>query len=222
MYKFDPKGLNADTPAGCIPTQLKILPFFIFPITMPIRKNVMYLPPYPVFPTIFSERIMLREVTPADLDDILEISVYDGKPAASTAEALEMLQRIEQDYLNGETVHWGIADKVSNVMMGTCGYYRGFQAETGELGCVLRPAFRGKGIMTEAMQAAIDFGFRQIGLKQIIASTSQHNIKAVAVLERLFFKKVAADQDCPATLQTVFSNLEKDQVLYFLPTPGEV
>ena len=179
----------------------------------------MYPPPYLVFPTIFSERIMLREVTPADLDDILEISVYDGKPAASTAEALEMLQRIEQDYLNGETVHWGIADKVSNVIMGTCGYYRGFQAETGELGCVLRPAFRGKGIMTEAMQAAIDFGFRQIGLKQIIASTSQHNIKAVAVLERLLFTKVAGKQDCPVTLQDVFSNLKEVQMLYYLPNP---
>ena len=93
----------------------------------------MHLPPYDVFPTILADRIILREIVLSDLDHILEVSFYDGKPAADTAEALVMLQRIERDYHNGDTIHWGIADKNSNIIMGTCGYYRGFQNGAGEL-----------------------------------------------------------------------------------------
>lgn len=152
----------------------------------------MQLPPYDVFPTIHADRIILREILRSDLEHILEISFYDGKPAADTAEALEMLQRIEQDYLNGETVHWGIADKNSNVIMGTCGYYRGFQGGGGELGCILRPAFRGQGIMKEAIQAASDFGQQQMGLQHIFAVTTRQNQKALALLDRLGFVQATA------------------------------
>ncbi len=154
----------------------------------------MQLPPYDVFPTILADRIILREIVLSDLDQILEISVYDGKPAADTAEALKMLQRIEQDYQNGETVHWGIADKNSNVIMGTCGYYRGFQDGAGELGCMLRPAFRGQGVMTETIQAAIDFGQQQMGLQHIFAITTRQNLKALALLDRLGFVQAKGDR----------------------------
>lgn len=175
----------------------------------------MQLPPYDVFPTIHADRIILREIVLSDLDHILEISFYDGKPAADTAEALEMLQRIEQDYLNGETVHWGIADKNSNVIMGTCGYYRGFQGAAGELGCILRPAFRGQGIMKEAIQAASDFGQQQMGLQHIFAITTKENQKALALLERLGFVQATGDriQDFG---QRALPKPDEEEVLYLL------
>jgi ribosomal-protein-alanine N-acetyltransferase len=72
---------------------------------------------------------------------------------------------------------------------GTCGYYRGFENATGELGCVLLPQFRGQGFMTMAMQLAIDFGLNNMGLQRIWAITTKQNSQAISLLERLQFIK---------------------------------
>jgi ribosomal-protein-alanine N-acetyltransferase len=61
----------------------------------------------------------------------------------------------------------GIADNLTNKIIGTCGYYRGFEKGAGELGCVLLPQHRGQGYMTSALLLAIEFGLNTIGVKCI-------------------------------------------------------
>ena len=151
----------------------------------------MSFPPYTDYPSLNAGDIVLRQIGPGEIDDIVEISFYDGQPAASATEALDMLERIHRDYRAGNSIHWGIADRDSNTIAGTCGYYRGFENESGELGCVLREVFRGKGIMTRAMYAAIDFGFSVIGLQRITATTTKQNSRAIKLLERLQFVRIA-------------------------------
>ena len=151
----------------------------------------MTLPPYSAFPTVAADKIILRQILPADIPAIVEISFYDAKQARTIAEAIEMQAKIDQDYLAGNSIHWAIADKENNIVVGTCGYYRGFNQEKGELGCVLLPAFRGQGYMSAALKAAIEFGLNQIGLKRVFAITSGQNHKAVKLLERLGFKPVS-------------------------------
>ena len=151
----------------------------------------MNLPPYKTFPEISTDRIILRQITSEDLKDILEISYYDAVQAKKVAEAAEMQSRIDQDYLDGNSIHWGIADSETNKIVGTVGYYRGFENESGELGCVLLPKFQGKGFMTLAMQLAIDFGLKNMELKRIWSATSKDNFPAIKLLERLNFLKTA-------------------------------
>lgn len=172
----------------------------------------MYLPPYPVFPTLYTKRTALREVKASDVEDIVEISTYDGQRASTTADALQMLGKIERDYRNGDSVNWGIADPVTNEIMGTCGYYRGFKNDIGELGCILRPTFRGKGFMSEAMRAAVGFGIREMGLRRVIAITRQHNLKAIALLERLEFVHIS--QTDAEDLKNILSDLKEEQLLF--------
>ena len=81
-------------------------------------------------------------------------------------------------------------NRTTNKIMGTCGYYRGLETGTGELGCILLPMFRGQGIMTNAMKLAIDFGLNKIELNRIIAITSRKNQSAIKLLDRLNFIKV--------------------------------
>ncbi|MFV5685249.1 GNAT family N-acetyltransferase [Flavobacterium sp. GB2R13] len=76
-------------------------------------------------------------------------------------------------------------------MIGTCGYYRGFEEGAGELGCVLLQQYRGQGFMTSAMLLAIDFGINNIGLKRVWAITTKQNEKAIKLLEQLNFTKIA-------------------------------
>jgi len=160
----------------------------------------MKLPPYETFPQMFSDQIVLREVQSSDIKDIVEISFYDAQPAFTVEKATEIQNSIDQDYQKGSSIHWGIADRQTNVIMGTLGFYRGFDKGVGELGCVLKPEFHGKGFMTTAMKLVIEFAFYKMELIKIIAVTTKLNTNAVKLLRRLDFIEA--------------SNLQEDKIEY--------
>ena len=137
----------------------------------------MKLPPYDTFPSISDDKISLRQIQFSDINDIIEISFYDAIQAATLTQAIEMQAKINTDYSSGNSIHWGIADKLTNKIIGTCGYYRGLDKGEGELGCVLLPQYRGQGYMTFALLLAIEFGQNNVGLKRIWARTTKQNEK---------------------------------------------
>lgn len=151
----------------------------------------MRLPPYDKFPSISDDKILLRQIQFSDINDIIEISFYDSIQAKTLTQAIEMQAKINVDYNNGNSIHWGIVDKLTNKIVGTCGYYRGLDKGEGELGCVLLPQYRGQGYMTSAMLLAIEFGLNNIGLKRIWAITTKQNEKAIKLIEKLNFIKIA-------------------------------
>jgi [ribosomal protein S5]-alanine N-acetyltransferase len=155
----------------------------------------MNLPPYDTFQTIASDKIVLRQIHTSDIKDLIEISFYDSIQAKTLQEAIEMQAKITKDYFEGHSIHWSIADPVTDMIVGTCGYYRGLDKGEGELGCVLLPQYREQGIMAPALQLAIDFGLHIIGLKRIWAITSKHNHKAIQLLDRLDFIKITDLQE---------------------------
>jgi len=155
----------------------------------------MPLPPYDNFPELSEGKIALHQILAEDIGELIEISFYDAVPAKSVAEAKVMQDKINEDYLAGNSIHWGIRDQLTNKIVGTCGYYRGFEQESGELGCVLLPQYYGQGYMTAAMLLAIDFGLNNMGLKRIWAATGKDNSKAIKLLEKLHFRKVADLED---------------------------
>lgn len=151
----------------------------------------MKLPPYATFPSISDDKIALRQIQFSDIIDIIEISFYDAIQAATLTQAIEMQAKINTDYSNGNSIHWGIAEKLTNKIIGTCGYYRGLDKGEGELGCVLLSQYRGQGYMTFALLLAIEFGQNNIGLKRIWARTTKQNEKAIKLIEKLNFIKIA-------------------------------
>ncbi len=150
----------------------------------------MKLPPYSIFPNIIGHRISLRQVHPSDIKDLIEISFYDSIKAETLSQASEMQEKINADYKDGNSIHWCISDNTTNKPVGTCGYYRGFSNEAGELGCVLLPQYREQGFMTAALQLAIQFGINNIGLSRIWAITTKENEKAIKLLIKLDFDKI--------------------------------
>ena len=150
----------------------------------------MNLPPFDTFPIISDGKISLRQIISSDMNDLIEISYYDAKQAKNIAQAIEMQAKIDKDYDEGNSIHWGIEDISTNKIVGTCGYYRGLDKGSGELGCVLLPQFRGQGFMANAMPLAIDFGLKNMKLKRIRAITSKQNIQAIKLLKRLNFIKL--------------------------------
>ncbi|ASS48482.1 MAG: GNAT family N-acetyltransferase [Candidatus Fluviicola riflensis] len=153
-------------------------------------EKALQFPPYNPFPTVSNERITLCEILPSDLEALLEICFYDGVKSTTFKEALVINGKIDNDYQSGNSIHWGIRDNESGKLVGTCGYYRGFE-KGGELGCVLLPQFRGQGFMAPALQLAANFGLETMNLPRIYAITTKSNLKAVALLERTGFVKTA-------------------------------
>ena len=147
------------------------------------------------YPTIKGNKVVLKQIALSDLDDIMDICYYDGVLPSTQNEAIETLEKIYKDYLKGDAIHWGIYDASSMQIVGTCGYYRGFKGNAGELGCILLSDYYGKGYMTHALQHAIDYGKTNLMLKRIFAITSQNNIKAIELLQRLNFIKIQNLED---------------------------
>lgn len=163
----------------------------------------MNLPPYTVFPELRTERLLLREVVDADIPSLLEILTYDGKAAATLEEGIQMIEKNRQNYQDGDSVNWVIEKLETGELVGFIGYYRGFEHGIGEVGFILKAAFRGQGFMSPALALAAEFGLNQMQLKQVTAFTKPKNEKAIAVLERNHF--LAENEMEGAYLKLVYS-----------------
>lgn len=81
----------------------------------------MRLPPYDTFPSCAGAALVLRQVLPADMEALPDITYYDGVHATSADQALGMPETIHRDDQQGNSVQWGIADLATGATMGTCG-----------------------------------------------------------------------------------------------------
>lgn len=134
--------------------------------------------------------MVLRRVLPEDAPDVREISFYDGVPAADDDQARAMLARIDGDMAAGVGLHWGIAPVGASRLAGTVGFYRGYPDNVGEVGYALCAAYRGRGLMTEAVRLAVAFGFERLRLAAVVAYTAPDNLASQAVLARVGFVAV--------------------------------
>lgn len=147
------------------------------------------------FPTLNTERLTLREVTDADLDQLFEmlsdeeVAKYDYfYPLKSKSEAKKFIERYHTELVESEEITWGIALKETNRLIGTCclGDFDE-RAQRAEIGYAIVRAEWGKGYAAEAAKALIDFGFCTMNLNRIEATITPGNDASVRVLEKLKF-----------------------------------
>ena len=148
------------------------------------------------FPTLQTDRLVLRQLTIADTDFVFQhfrdprVTQYlmDEPPVADYAQA----QAIVNFYLDpeGKTHNrWGIVRKTDNRLMGTCGYHKWAKVHfRAEIGYDLSPDCWGQGYMTEALRAMIHNGFEQMELNRIEALVYINNHRSLQLLQRLGFK----------------------------------
>jgi RimJ/RimL family protein N-acetyltransferase len=74
-------------------------------------------------------------------------------------------------------------------------------AETHEIGWRLAPEYWGKGYVTEAAAALVDFAFDRVGLVEVISFAVVTNLRSLAVMERLGMRHFR-DFDHPAIPET--------------------
>lgn len=149
-----------------------------------IFTEKMNLPPYISFPELMTGNLLLREVMQEDVPHLLEILTYDGKSAETLEQGIGIIRKIDRNYRDGDSVNWVIENLETRELIGFIGYYRGFENGIGELGFILKSAFRGQGLMSRSLNLAVDFGLHQMKLNEITAFTKPENLQAIAVLER--------------------------------------
>ncbi len=142
--------------------------------------------------TLQTKRLILRKMAIADAADIF---AYASDPQVTTHTSWATHQSIDDtyEYLNnfifelyrsGKGMDWGIVEKESGRLIGTCGLYIVPTHRRGTLGYTLAKAYWGKGLMTEAATMAIAFGFHVMQLHRIQAICNVDNVASARVLEK--------------------------------------
>jgi len=142
------------------------------------------------FPTLHTERLILREVTMDDVDAVFAIRSdervmkYIGKPRAKDIkDSVELIERLKKGREDSSSITWGIATKGDPTLIGMIGYYR-IQLDhyRGEIGYTLHADHWRKGIMSEAIKAVIAHGYGGLGFHSIEARTDPRNSASNALL----------------------------------------
>lgn len=151
-------------------------------------------------------RLTLRPLVEADADALWPYTSDPALPrmmswAAHTdrAETVEFLRGAERSLAEGTDVVWGIV--VDGAVSGAVGLHgitwqwRAWRCDRAELGYWLAPALHGRGLMTEAARAVVDFAFRTLGLHKVTVGCFEENAASRRVIEKLGFRYLATRLD---------------------------
>jgi len=149
-----------------------------------------------------TERLYLREILPTDdegmfeMDSDAEVYKFLGrKPIRDIGQSKKMIKSIREQYKNNGIGRWAIVEKESGRFIGWTGFklekenYNGHK-KFYDLRFRLLRKFWGKGYITEATLAAIEYAFTVLKLPEICSMTLVSNLKSQRVLEKLGFKLV--------------------------------
>lgn len=142
-----------------------------------------------------TERLILKSIDENNVDDILKIrgnkitnQFVKRVPPKTNYDALDFILTIKKRVENKETSYWGISLKNQTNLIGTICLYRFSEdRKEAEVGYELLPDYHRKGIMSEALQSVLNFGFNELNLSEILAFTNKFNENSKSLLLKLHF-----------------------------------
>lgn len=149
------------------------------------------------FPVLNTERLTLRQVGMNDAQEIFalrsdeEVNKYIDRARAQTIDdARAFIKMINEKIGNNESMYWAIMFTDSKQFVGTaCLFSFSKEHRSCEIGYELLPEFQGQGLMQEAIQEVIDYGFNTIQLQTIEAVVNKDNQASINLLKKLPFKE---------------------------------
>ncbi len=144
-----------------------------------------------------TERFILREILPTDVDGMFELDsdpevhrYLGNKPLVTKDQSREIIQFVRQQYRDHGIGRWAIIDKKTNAFVGWTGlkfitertnnhihYY--------DIGYRLIKKYWGQGIATETALAALDYAFETLKANEVYASASCENIGSNKILKKI-------------------------------------
>ena len=144
------------------------------------------------FPRLETERLILRELSLDDATDVQRhfadphVTEYmDIEPCADLDSAREIISF----HLRDAGVRWGVFDRSSERLIGTCGFHCwDEEAARAEIGYDLAKEHWDNGLMKEAVVASLRFAFDSMGLATVLAGVHPKNARSIGLLVRLGFE----------------------------------
>ncbi|GAB3722877.1 GNAT family N-acetyltransferase [Flavobacterium koreense] len=158
------------------------------------------------FPILTTERLTLRQLSIDDKQSIfdlrsdLEINKYLGRvPSKTIDDAINFINKINENSKSNNSIYWVITLTSTKKVVGTiCLFDFSNEKNSCEIGYELMPKYQGQGIMKEAIKVVIDYVFKTLNFKRIIAFTHNENLKSTNLLLKFnFVKSLETDNENP-------------------------
>lgn len=150
------------------------------------------------FPTLETDRLLLREIVDSDALDVLaihgdaEAMRWFGSDPLTDIQQAEKLVEIFASWrqMPNPGIRWAIRRKADNRFLGSCGLFkwnRGWKSCI--IGYELASFAWGQGFMIEALSATLDWGFENMELNRVEAQVHPENIASINLMCKLGFTK---------------------------------
>lgn len=148
---------------------------------------------YAEFQELHTPRLYLRKISMEDLRDYYR---FTGDPEVTRymlfrthqdlSEAAASIEKWTARYSAGRCYHWGIALRENDQLIGIIDLLHFRQEDsTCSFAYLLGKAFWGRGYMTEALRAVMEFGFSQLELERMEADHIAENAASGAVMRKV-------------------------------------
>jgi [ribosomal protein S5]-alanine N-acetyltransferase len=147
------------------------------------------------FPTLRTERLVLRQIVPGDAPDLYRIFAdhesmryWSCRPFISVSQADKLIEGMARALSQESGIHWGITLGSEDRLIGKCGYNEWRKAHRrGDISYIIDRRHWGKGLVSEALHAVLGYGFDRMDLHSIEAGVTPGNDASTRMLQKLGF-----------------------------------
>ena len=150
------------------------------------------------FPLLDTARLHLREMVANDAPALFAIHGtraamrWFGTELMTNADEAAKLVEVFASWraLPNPGTRWGIGSRTDGQLIGTCGLFKWNRAwRSCTIGYELAQERQGQGLMHEALQTILPWGFEQMALNRIEAQVHVQNQPSLRLLENLGFRR---------------------------------
>lgn len=155
------------------------------------------------FPTIKTDRLLLRQIEESDLENVFlglshpDIVKYYGVSYKTIEETKEQMAFFADLEKNGSGIWWAVCSAENQTFYGAGGLNNwSKEHRKAEIGFWLLTDFWGQGIMHEAMPLICKYAFEKMNLHRIEGFVETDNINCKKAMEKLDFYHEGTLRDC--------------------------
>lgn len=150
------------------------------------------------FPVLTTDRLILRKIEESDLEELYQMRTdpdvmrYINKEPQTREIVAGVIKQMHANWQNNDSINWAVTLKDDPRLIGSFGFWRTEKENhRAEIGYMLAKTHWRKGYLNEAMQAGLDYAFREMKLHSIEANINPDNDASRKLLQKFGFQQEA-------------------------------